>query len=107
MDCSRFAGRVRVAREWVYRCSGRARWAFAGHECLARGLRTAGFLPEESLVFFDVHSVHDVKHAAQLQEALLRVTCTAQHLREVCDAAEESAETLYNFFESVFGTSSQ
>jgi hypothetical protein len=50
--------------------------------------------------------VHDVKHALQLQEALLRVTCTTQHWREVCDAAEESAETLYGFFDAIFGAPS-
>jgi pyrroloquinoline-quinone synthase len=74
----------------------------SANDAIARGLRKAGLVPEEALIFFDVHAVHDVKHAAQLREALLRVTCTSQHWREVCDAAEESAETLYTFFDSVF-----
>lgn len=74
----------------------------AANAAIAEGFRIARIAPDESLVFFDVHAVHDVKHASQLQEALLRITCTEQHWREVCDAAEESAETLYNFFAAVF-----
>ena len=75
----------------------------AANDCLARGLRKAKLVPEDRLIFFDIHAVHDVKHAAQLQEALLRVTCTEQHWREVCNAAEESAEVLSEFFKTVFG----
>jgi pyrroloquinoline quinone (PQQ) biosynthesis protein C len=76
---------------------------FSGaNACLAKGLRGVALVPEPKLIFFDVHAVHDIKHAAQLQEALLRITCTAQHWREVCDAAEESAATLYEFFDTVF-----